>query len=157
MKEGAALTAEVWFRRDWIIPSELGREKNVRNELLRTFQELQLQEARIDEIMTAVSEAMLNAIEHGNRLAKDLPVKITMFIHPDRYTFWITDQGIGMDIDAATDVAQVRHRMDWEDPRGWGLQLMYHYADEVYALRHNGEFSIALDFLKIEAEEGNTI
>ncbi|MDF2668852.1 MAG: hypothetical protein K0R67_1158 [Paenibacillus sp.] len=146
---------KVWFRKEWTIPSELGQEKNVIAELRRTFQELQLEEPFepcLDEMVTAVSEACLNAIEHGNQLIKDLPVNVILLIQSDRYTFQITDRGNGIDIVDESPGAQVRDRFDWENPRGWGLLLIRHYADLVRELRYDGEFCIELHFLRMGAK-----
>ncbi|MDF2650291.1 MAG: hypothetical protein K0Q73_6096 [Paenibacillus sp.] len=147
---------EVWFRGDWTIQSELGQEKYVASELRRTFQELQLTESRIDEMITAVSEACLNAIEHGNLLIKDLPVNVTLLIESDRYMFRITDQGNGTDIEAVNPIVQVRHKIDWDNPRGWGLQLIHQYSDSVCSSRYNGEFCIELHFLRTDSKGAGT-
>lgn len=140
---------QAMLRKVWQLESEPGQEKTVVRELKQAIRASQLQELRVDEIATAVSEACLNAIEHGNRCVKDVPVIVTMLVHADRILFRICDRGSGTD-DAfgksSPDRTQAKDKIGQADPRGWGLLLMRQYADEVRTGRVNGEFCVELLF-----------
>ncbi len=145
------MTDIVSIQKEWTIMSELGQEKYVMRELRNTFQELQIEEPRIEEMITAVSEACLNAIEHGNKLMKDLLVNVNLLIQVDRYTFRIMDDGNGTQIGDINPVVYVGRKLEWDNPRGWGLQLMSHYADSVLTTCYKGKFCIELHFLRMGA------
>ncbi len=131
---------------EWIVASELGQERIVLDGLTQVLAQAGLDEPRLEEIVTAVSEACLNAIEHGNRFVSALPVTATMRVSRERYTFRIRDCGTGTDPEAAGEPMSVRGKIAWEQPRGWGLQLMRAYADKVTATRENGGFCLELQF-----------
>lgn len=44
-------------------------------------------EPRIDDMMTAVAEACLNAIEHGNRLDRNKPLTLELTANEEKFTF----------------------------------------------------------------------
>src|SRR5690554_5674464 len=88
-KEVKRVTDIVCVQKEWTIEIVLGQEKWVMRQLRSTFQELHIEEPRMEEMETAVSEACLNAIEHGNRLVKELLVNVHLLILVDRYTLRI--------------------------------------------------------------------
>jgi len=148
-EKGMKMKDQAMIRKVWQLESELGQEKTVVRELKQAIRASHLPELRVDEIATAVSEACLNAIEHGNRCAKDVPVNVTMLVHADRILFRICDRGSGTDaacVQPSADMAQAKDKIGQRDPRGWGLLLMRHYADEVRAGCEGGEFCVELLF-----------
>lgn len=135
-------------QKEWTIESVLGQEKYVMKQLRCTFEELHIEEPRIEEMVSAVSEACLNAIEHGNKLMKDLMVNVNLLIQEDRYMFRIMDQGKGTVIKHVNPIENVGRKLEWDNPRGWGLQLMSEYADYVAATCLDGKFCVELHFLR---------
>jgi serine/threonine-protein kinase RsbW len=51
---------------------------------------------RIDDLKTAVSEACLNAIEHGNEGRTDARVVVTMNFKDDSFSVSVMDEGKGI-------------------------------------------------------------
>lgn len=132
--------------REWILPSELGQEAVVLRELEEALGGDARSAARLEEISTAVGEACLNAIEHGNRCDRALPVTVTMWGLPDKYVFRIADLGEGASLEPDNLCLQAADKLDWEQPRGWGLRFMREYADELRAYRTERGFCVELAF-----------
>jgi serine/threonine-protein kinase RsbW len=85
---------------------------------------------RIDDLKTAVSEACMNAIEHGNRLRPDARVIVTMNFENDAFTVSVTDEGKGiLDLPKKPDIEQKIEKK--ETPRGLGIYLMEQLMDQV--------------------------
>ena len=51
---------------------------------------------RVDDLKTAVAEACLNAMEHGNKLRPDARVIVTMNYQDKPFTVSVTDEGEGL-------------------------------------------------------------
>jgi len=75
------------------IPSELGFEKVARELAWTVAHGMGLPSGRCEDFRTAVSEATLNAIEHGNALNPDMSVDLTFSVAPGRVEVLISDQG----------------------------------------------------------------
>lgn len=143
------------YRGDWDIESELGHEREVMDEIQQVLWEMRPEETRIEEIITAVSEACLNAIEHGNRFMKDLHVRVSLFVQEDRYVIHVLDEGCGLNLEPSRlgIATKAKDKMNWDSPRGWGLQLMRQYADIVRGNWHEGRFCVELHFLHQQSAE----
>ncbi|MFD2786903.1 ATP-binding protein [Hymenobacter rubripertinctus] len=79
-------------------------------------------------IMVAVTEAVNNAIRHGNKFDKDKNVFLSLFVEPDRVKFEVEDEGAGFDYDNLLDPTAPENI---ENPGGRGIFLIRHLADEV--------------------------
>ena len=79
-------------------------------------------------IMVAVTEAVNNAIRHGNKFDKDKNVFLSLFVEPDRVKFEVEDEGAGFDFDNLMDPTAPENI---ENPGGRGIFLIRHLADEV--------------------------
>jgi anti-sigma regulatory factor (Ser/Thr protein kinase) len=94
---------------------------------------LGLPPARLDKLKTAVAEATMNAIEHGNRNRAELPVDVEVFQSGAEVTVAITDRGGRRDAGIPEDRAEVpdleRKLAGEQSPRGWGLFLIRHMVD----------------------------
>ena len=137
----------------WEFSSEMGQEKQVVKELAAALQKDRLPEHRLDEMKTAISEACLNAMEHGNHFDKSLRVSVVMEVQCSCYLFRICDQGDGYDPDEARPALMVRDKIDWEEPRGWGLQYMREFADRVDAYKRDDCFCVELQFARERVKE----
>lgn len=62
-----------------------------------------IQENMYGNIMVAVTEAVNNAIIHGNQSDKDKNVELSLILENTSITFKIEDQGIGFDYDNLPD------------------------------------------------------
>jgi serine/threonine-protein kinase RsbW len=84
---------------------------------------------RIEDLKTAVAEACLNAIEHGNKLDTSTKVGITLTIEESRLQVSVKDQGKGIE-EAPTP--SIENKIQGKDkPRGWGIFLIKSLVNEV--------------------------
>ena len=85
---------------------------------------------RIEDLKTVVSEACLNAIEHGNKGDPDARVNITMHYKENAITVSVMDEGTGVEkIPAEPDIIKKIEKL--ETPRGLGIFLIKQLADQV--------------------------
>src|SRR5215210_1767947 len=69
---------------DFALPSERGNERRAMEEVARAVSGLGLPEKSLERLKTAVAEATMNAMEHGNRYNPNVPVKIQVWLLEDR-------------------------------------------------------------------------
>jgi serine/threonine-protein kinase RsbW len=79
-------------------------------------------------ILIAVTEAVNNAINHGNRQNPDKKVHLEFIERGDRLSFSVRDEGEGFDHEALPDPTDPENL---EKISGRGVFLMKHLADEV--------------------------
>ncbi len=79
-------------------------------------------------IMIAVTEAVNNAIRHGNNSDKAKNVTLTLLLEDGRINFNIQDEGQGFDFQNLPDPTAPENL---EKPGGRGIFLMKNLADEV--------------------------
>jgi len=106
-------------------------------------------------IMVAVTEAVNNAIRHGNKFDKDKHVYLSLYVEKDRVRFEIEDEGEGFDY---TNLIDPTAPENLENPGGRGIFLIRHLADEVEF--NNDGRKVQLTFLltqpTTESEEAAT-
>jgi serine/threonine-protein kinase RsbW len=86
-------------------------------------------EDRVEDLKTAVAEACINAIEHGNRLNEKLSVGVVLSTSADSLEVKVIDDGKGMSKQQAKpDIDRKMHGE--EDPRGMGMFLIQALVDE---------------------------
>ncbi len=79
-------------------------------------------------LVTAVREAVTNAVIHGNEEQFGKHVEILFVLHVDRICITVTDQGAGFDPSRLPDPVSKEHLMD---ASGRGVFLMEQLMDEV--------------------------
>ncbi len=79
-------------------------------------------------IMIAVTEAVNNAIKHGNKGDSHKNVSLALILGEDQIRFRIEDEGTGFDFHNLPDPTAPENI---EKPGGRGIFLMKHLADEV--------------------------
>ena len=118
-----------------LIPNELGYEKLVRQTLAWLLPRLGFEAARVADVQTAVSEACINAIEHGNDGLPDRRVRITLGYTQDQFYAVIADEGVRpcdvCDVAPATITQKIA---GLAPARGMGLMLIRALVDEVRML-----------------------
>lgn len=75
------------------LPSEFGYEKVAMASAAAIARRMGFSADRIEDIKTAVAEACLNAIEHGNQLNAALPVTVELREEEAALEICVTDQG----------------------------------------------------------------
>jgi serine/threonine-protein kinase RsbW len=112
------------------IPNRMGYEKIAMACAASYAKILGLRDDRIEDLKTAVAEACINAIEHGNSGRGNAEVVVLMTAGDDRLVVWVADEGKGLS--AIPPDPSIEKKLDnQEPPRGFGLFLMRNLADEV--------------------------
>lgn len=111
------------------IPSILGFEKVAMDFSASVAKRMGFPEERIEDLKTAVSEACLNAIEHGNKLDASMKVGIILTIEKSKLQVAVQDKGEGI---GEIDTPKIEDKMEGKKtPRGWGIFLIKSLMDEV--------------------------
>jgi anti-sigma regulatory factor (Ser/Thr protein kinase) len=115
---------------DFEVASEPGNERIAIQRVAEAVSGLQLPQARLDRLKTAVGEATMNAIEHGNGNRPELPVWLRVFTRGPNLVVTITDQGGPRPIPEPETPDLQAKLAGLQQPRGWGLFLIRNMVDE---------------------------
>ena len=85
---------------------------------------------RVEDLKTAVSEACINAIEHGNHMNAAAPVAVILSMHSGELEVTVHDDGEGM-YSTPTKPDIDRKMTGEEEARGMGMFLIQALVDEV--------------------------
>ena len=99
--------------------------------MVESLQDINIDDAQRKRLETAVAEATLNAMEHGNHYQEDLPVEIRVFRTNNQLVIRIKDQGVGDSIPDSTQPDLDAKLAGEQSPRGWGLYLIKNMVDEL--------------------------
>jgi anti-sigma regulatory factor (Ser/Thr protein kinase) len=114
------------------LPSEPGNERLAMEQVGDAVSGLGLPPRRLERLKTAVAEATMNAIEHGNQNRPELPVSIHVRVSPADLVVEIIDQGRATPI-GETETPDLYAKLDGEQsPRGWGLFLIKSMVDDMH-------------------------
>jgi anti-sigma regulatory factor (Ser/Thr protein kinase) len=113
------------------IPSEPGNERRVAEEVARAVSELGLSEKTLERLKTAVAEATMNAMEHGNHYRAELPVLIEVSASEAEISVKVTDEGSGPPAFHSVTPDLEAKLEGMQTPRGWGLFLIKNMVDDM--------------------------
>jgi serine/threonine-protein kinase RsbW len=112
------------------LPSRLGFEKIAMNTAASVAHLMGFSDEKIEDLKTAVSEACINAMEHGNKLDDTLCVGVVLSMGEESLEVKVIDTGEGPQGHAVTpDIDKKMH--EEEDARGMGMFLIESLVDEV--------------------------
>ena len=126
------------------LPSAPGNEREAIDRVERAVADLELEAARLQRLKTAVAEATMNAMEHGNEYRADRPVSIRVLHTADSLRVQVTDLGGAADLpepEAPDLEAKLAGR---QKPRGWGLFLIERMVDEARVTGDGGRHTLEL-------------
>ncbi len=106
------------------LPSVLGYEKVARNAAAAVAEEMGFSEDRIEDLKTAVAEACMNAIEHGNHEDRRTSVTVLLTAEPRQLEVKVADQGL-------TPIPDTFPTPKRADTRGWGMFFITQLVDEL--------------------------
>ena len=113
------------------IPSVPGNERRAMEEVARAVSGLRLPERTLERLKTAVAEATMNAMEHGNHYRAEVPVLIEVSASEADLSVKITDEGSGPPA-FDTETPDLEAKLEGvQTPRGWGLFLIKSMVDEM--------------------------
>jgi serine/threonine-protein kinase RsbW len=113
------------------VPSEPGNERRAMEVVAGAVSGLGLPERTLERLKTAVAEATMNAMEHGNHYDAEVPVVIEVSASDTDLYVKITDEGSGPPaFDSETPDLEAKLE-GIQTPRGWGLFLIKSMVDEM--------------------------
>jgi serine/threonine-protein kinase RsbW len=111
------------------LPSRLGFEKIAMNTAASVGRIMGFPDDRIEDLKTAIAEACINAIEHGNKLDERLCVSVTLAMTSDSLEVRVLDTGTGPKF--PVEVPDIDKKMHEEQrTRGMGMFLIQALVDE---------------------------
>jgi anti-sigma regulatory factor (Ser/Thr protein kinase) len=130
------------------LASEPGNERLALARVAGAVQDLDLDGQRLERLKTAVAEATMNAIEHGNGNRPEIPVEVEVTQNGDDIVVAITDLG-GQGDHATTEGGQeepdLARKLDGDQsPRGWGLFLIRNMVDAMEVTTDGQRHTISL-------------
>ncbi len=118
---------------DFELASEPGNEREAIGRVESAVAGLGIEPARLERLKTAVAEATMNAMEHGNEYRSDRSVGIRVVHVDDGVQVRVTDRGAARELSEA-EAPDLEAKLEGrQKPRGWGLFLMEKMVDEVRA------------------------
>jgi serine/threonine-protein kinase RsbW len=111
------------------LASEPGNERLAIDRVAASVVSAGLPPARLERLKTAVAEATMNAIEHGNGNRPEIPVNVEVIQHGDEITVAITDQGGEAPLATTAEPDLAKKLAGAQSPRGWGLFLIRNMVD----------------------------
>ncbi len=113
------------------VSSEPGNERRAMEEVAAVVSGLGLPERTLEKLKTAVAEATMNAMEHGNHYRAELPVLIEVSASDTDLSVKITDEGSGPPA-FHSETPDLEAKLEgMQTPRGWGLFLIKSMVDEM--------------------------
>ena len=154
-----ASTAQGRLVADFAVPSEPGNERVALAQVAESVRSCSLSPRRLEALKTAVAEATMNAIEHGNRNDPEVPVLLRVSVGPGGVRVAITDQG--GDAAAAAAASPAVPDLDaklagLQSPRGWGLFLIRSMVDEMSVVTDGSDHTVLLTMRLDEDHVGPT-
>ena len=80
---------------EFSVPSEPGNERLAMETVAEAVRDLDIRGENLERLKTAVAEATMNAMEHGNHYRAELPVLIEVSASDTQLSVKITDEGSG--------------------------------------------------------------
>lgn len=133
MKEGYTLIDSL------TIPSELKNLPVIEALIDKTCQTIGVNEDLYGNVLIAVTEAVNNAIVHGNEQDKNVSVDVRVYDQSESFGFIIKDEGKGFDHEHLPDPTAPENI---EKENGRGIFLMRNLADEVTYNTTGNEVSV---------------
>jgi serine/threonine-protein kinase RsbW len=141
--------------RELSVPSEPGNERMAMETVAEAISDLDVRGGNLERLKTAVAEATMNAMEHGNHYRAELPVIIEVSASDTQLSVKITDEGSGPPAFHAETPDLEAKLEGMQSPRGWGLFLIKNMVDdmEVTGAEHHHTVELLLN-LERQAEGG---
>ncbi len=141
---GAGPTDDERVLAQFELPSAPGNEREAIDRVVDAIEDAGLEPARLDRLKTAVGEATMNAMEHGNKYDADLSVAIRVLQDADAVRVQVTDHGDAGE-PAVPVVPDIEAKLDGrQSPRGWGLFLIKEMVDETLVTTDDGLHTLEL-------------
>ena len=126
------------------LPSAAGNERDAIDRVVTALAGAQMTQARLDRLKTAVGEATMNAMEHGNQYRADLSVTIRVLRDRHAVRVQVTDHG-DVGEPGTPEAPDIEAKLEGrQSPRGWGLFLIKEMVDETHVTTADGLHTLEL-------------
>jgi serine/threonine-protein kinase RsbW len=141
---------------EFSVPSEPGNERMAMERVAEAIGELEVRGENLERLKTAVAEATMNAMEHGNKYRAEVPVEVMVLVEDQDLMVRITDRGSGPPPSKAGVVPDLEAKLGCsQTPRGWGMFLIARMVDEVRVSGNPDHHTVEL-VLRLEVgKDGN--
>ena len=130
---------------DFSVPSEPGNERLAIKTVAETAANLGISGENLERLKTAVGEATMNAMEHGNGYRPEVPVELQVLATDRDLLVRITDRGSGPPPREDGDAPDLEAKLEgMQTPRGWGLFLIKSMVDEIEITGDEGHHTVEL-------------
>jgi anti-sigma regulatory factor (Ser/Thr protein kinase) len=127
------------------VASEPGNERVALREVAAAAADCGLTPDQMERLKTAVAEATMNAIEHGNENRAEIPVDIAVMRTLDAVAVTITDRGGDRADHVEREIPDIELKLRGEQrPRGWGLFLLQNMVDGMEVSTHGSLHTVRL-------------
>jgi serine phosphatase RsbU (regulator of sigma subunit)/anti-sigma regulatory factor (Ser/Thr protein kinase) len=136
------------------VASEPGNERVAMEQVVALLAQVPLSPHQLDRLKTAVAEATMNAMEHGNHYDVQKLVVLQVSASSARVIVTIRDHGGGRPIPDAPIPDLAAKLAGEQSPRGWGLFLIKHLVDEMHVSSDETHHTVELIVYLEEAQHG---
>jgi anti-sigma regulatory factor (Ser/Thr protein kinase) len=126
------------------LPSEPGNERRAMEQIGEIVAPLGLPTSKTERLKTAVAEATMNAMEHGNKYSADKPVSIEVVRDERDLIVSITDRGGARLVPEAETPDLMAKLAGEQSPRGWGLFLIRNMVDDLQVVSDDKHHTVNL-------------
>jgi serine/threonine-protein kinase RsbW len=137
MKEGFTIIEQIK------LPSDYNALVDVENLVDRVCNGLGVQDEAYGNVLIAVTEAVNNAIQHGNELKKELIVDVSVGDKTEEFCFSVKDEGRGFDFNGLPDPTAPENLLK---EGGRGIFLMKNLSDDL--IYNSSGNSVSIYFVK---------
>jgi anti-sigma regulatory factor (Ser/Thr protein kinase) len=125
-------------------PSVDGNERLAMDRVGEALANLDISPERLEKLKTAVAEAAMNAIEHGNGGDPAKTVDVEVLGSEDRVLIRVKDHGGGREI-PNPETPNLEAKLEGlQSPRGWGLFLIEQMVDEMHTMTDASHHTVEL-------------
>ena len=141
---------------EFSVPSEPGNERRTMEVVADVIKDMGLEGQRLERLKTAVAEATMNAMEHGNNYRAELPVIIEVLSLGHAASVRSPTRGAGRR-PSDTETPDLEAKLEgMQTPRGWGLFLIKNMVDDMDVTGDEHHHTVEL-ILHLEGQaEGGT-
>lgn len=139
---------------EFSLASEPGNEREAIGRIREALRPLALPESLMERLDTAIGEATMNAMEHGNNYQSEIPVGIRVEGSPTEVRVAITDQGDPIPLEPESPDLELK-LAGLQSPRGWGMFLIKNMVDDMQVVDDESGHTLQLTIHLKGASDGS--
>ena len=144
LERAAAVSAGESVLAEFELESAAGNERKAIDQVEAALHGVGLERIRLENLKTAVGEATMNAMEHGNEYQADRPVHIRVLTDGDTVRVHVHDFGDVVDLPEPEAPDLEAKLAGNQKPRGWGMFLIEKLVDETHVTGEGGGHTLEL-------------